>query len=132
MNVPTMALAKRLYMKNLPLAALSLLLLSSCVQQTTAIETSFDTPLQVALKSMEPGFSEATNFTISQKAAVESPTTAQIEIVQTHVLDDSIQSIMTVFSLSKNNQRWTIDHQSVLQQCRPGRGHTDFSPAPCQ
>lgn len=118
-------------MKNLYILVLSLVFLTADAQPINAEYSHESTPLQIALNSMGDDFSQATNFTITQKASAENPTHVVIEIIQTHLLDDSIQSIMTLFSLSKNDSQWNIQKKVVLQQCREGRGHNELNSAPC-
>ncbi|QBH96902.1 hypothetical protein EKN56_11130 [Limnobaculum zhutongyuii] len=88
-------------------------------------------PLQIALGAMDESFSEATNFKITQEASAESPTTAIITIVETHLLDDSLEAIMTKFHLTKKNENWVIKKKSVLWKCKPNRGSQNFTTKLC-
>jgi hypothetical protein len=47
------------------------------------------------------------------------------------LLDDSVADLRTTFALRRDGATWTVTGARWAQRCRPGRGHRDFSPAPC-
>ncbi|MBK5072366.1 hypothetical protein I2492_04965 [Budviciaceae bacterium CWB-B4] len=100
-------------------------------QQTDNKGIINQSPLQIVLGAMDDNFSEATNFRITQEASAESPTTAIITIVETHLLDDSVEAIMTKFHLVKKNENWAINKKSVSWKCKPNRGSQKFTTKLC-
>lgn len=45
--------------------------------------------------------------------------------------DDSVRFEKRVAPVSYNNGVWVFGSVTITQQCQPGRGHQDFSSAPC-
>jgi hypothetical protein len=57
---------------------------------------------------------------------------ASATLVLDGLLDDSIRSRRYELTLSRRDDgTWRIDSAAWAQSCREGRGHQDFSPAPC-
>ncbi|BFO10170.1 hypothetical protein [Serratia rubidaea] len=90
-------------------------------------------PAQVALASMGETFQDSvTNLSVTQHVnRGESPDKAQVTIEESGLLDDSVYAEKTVFTMSYQDDKWQIVSQVKTQQCRPERGHQDFSEKPC-
>jgi len=91
-------------------------------------------PVQVVLAAMGEGFQEnATPLTVTQRVnGGEMPDKAEVTVEESGLLDDSIAAEKTVFSLQYSDGRWAITGKVKTHQCRPERGHQDFSAQPCQ
>ncbi|NBF12396.1 hypothetical protein [Pseudomonas sp. Fl4BN1] len=109
--------------------------LAACDQQapTESLNTPVKSPLMVALESMGSHFQqEPSNVIVNQKVAGESPTEALVEIEESGLMDDSVFAEKTIFSLSIENDRWSVIDKTTQVKCYPGRGHQEYSSDPCQ
>lgn len=55
-----------------------------------------------------------------------------MSIVESGLLDDSVEAIKTIFTFILKDDKWILEKpQDVLIKCYEGRGHKDFSPETC-
>ncbi|AGA64805.1 hypothetical protein B488_08130 [Liberibacter crescens BT-1] len=62
----------------------------------------------------------------------ESPTAATVTIKESGLRDDSVQAERSIFKLVLRDGQWVIDSRINQRSCYPGRGHKNFSTAPCR
>ncbi len=127
-----------LYNKLIPvLMACAMASLMSGCDNTSAEQTNGVTkenyPLQVALHSMGEYFQDdVSNLNVIQHVnSGESPDKAVVTIEASGMMDDSVSTEKTVFTMTYQNNRWQIVNRVKTQRCWPGRGHQDFSEQPC-
>lgn len=91
-------------------------------------------PLRVALDAMGETFQASVNtVSITQRVnGGESPDKAEVTIEESGLLDDSVATEKTVFTLQLEQGKWQITDRVKTQQCRPDRGHQDFTDQPCR
>ncbi len=58
-------------------------------------------------------------------------TEAKVVLTVEGLADDSVQGIRYQLEMSSTSEGWTLVSVGQQQQCRPGRGHTDWSDQTC-
>lgn len=125
---------------------LSMIILFLAIISITAISTiafseipknaekeAFATPLQAVI-SGNPFMdeSELSTITLSQEInRNESPNLVKITLIQSGLLDDSIESIKTIYYLSNAENGWFITDETRFQKCRRGNNTIDFTRKNC-
>ncbi|PAV01258.1 hypothetical protein CBG25_17715 [Arsenophonus sp. ENCA] len=119
----------------LTIALSSCLLLAACDKQTeTTMSDNENKPIPLAIKMMGNSFqADVSNVVITQRTnRVESPDSVEVSIVESGLLDDSVEAIKTIFTFILKDDKWILEKpQDVLIKCYEGRGHKDFSPETC-
>lgn len=119
----------------LTIALSSCLLLAACDKQTeTNMSDNENKPIPLAIKMMGNSFQpDVSNVVITQHTnRVESPDSVEVSIVESGLLDDSVEAIKTIFTFILKDDKWILEKpQDVLIKCYEGRGHKDFSPETC-
>ncbi|MDR5617564.1 hypothetical protein [Arsenophonus sp.] len=119
----------------LTIALSSCLLLAACDKQTeTTMSDNENKPIPLAIKMMGNSFQpDVSNVVITQRTnRVESPDSVEVSIVESGLLDDSVEAIKTIFTFILKDDKWILEKpQDVLIKCYESRGHKDFSPETC-
>ncbi|MDR5610230.1 MULTISPECIES: hypothetical protein [unclassified Arsenophonus] len=119
----------------LTIALSSCLLLAACDKQTEiTMSDNENKPIPLAIKMMGNNFQpDVSNVVITQRTnRVESPDSVEVSIVESGLLDDSVEAIKTIFTFILKDDKWILEKpQDVLIKCYEGRGHKDFSPETC-
>ncbi|HGJ5883727.1 hypothetical protein [Arsenophonus sp.] len=119
----------------LTIALSSCLLLAACDKQTkTTMSDNENKPIPLAIKMMGNSFQpDVSNVVITQRTnRVESPDSVEVSIVESGLLDDSVEAIKTIFTFILKDDKWILEKpQDVLIKCYEGRGHKNFSPETC-
>lgn len=99
----------------------------------TAEKETFATPLQAVIAGNSFIDEEAlSTITLSQETnRNESPDLVKITLIQSGLLDDSVESIKTVYYLSKAENGWFITDKTRFQKCRRGNNTIDFTRRNC-
>jgi hypothetical protein len=74
---------------------------------------------------------QATQTSIDARAEGEGTGTATVTVTQRGLLDDSVAAERYVLSLQRDGDVWRLSSAMWSQSCHSGRGHEDFTPAPC-
>jgi hypothetical protein len=74
---------------------------------------------------------QATQTSIDAKAQGEGTGTATVTVTQRGLLDDSVAAERYVLTLQRDGDVWRLTSAMWTQSCHAGRGHEDFTPAPC-
>lgn len=91
-----------------------------------------DTPLQLVLKAQPELQTEHHNIEIRQVFnAVESPTVAQVMVLQTGLLDDSVAAIRTTYRFKLHDNDWKQVDRAEEYQCIRGKNTTKFQKQHC-
>lgn len=95
-------------------------------------ETWVKMPTQVVVRMIEP-FSEIRSRTIEMSApTAESPDSLTVAVIDDGFMDDSVRGEKHLFELKMNEQGiWKFVSAEKAWRCQEGRGHQDFSTAPC-
>lgn len=95
-------------------------------------ETWVKMPTQVVARIIEP-FSEIRSRMIEMSApTAESPDSLTVTVIDDGFLDDSVRGEKHLFDLKMNEQGiWKLVSAGKSWRCQEGRGHQDFSTAPC-
>jgi hypothetical protein len=66
-------------------------------------------------------------------ASGEAPVAATVTVTLDGLLDDSVRGEEHVLAFRRDpeSRRWRLDKATSKVRCWPGRGHADFSTAPC-
>jgi hypothetical protein len=66
-------------------------------------------------------------------ASGEAPVAATVTVTLDGLLDDSVRGEEHVLAFRRDpeSRRWRLDKATSKVRCHPGRGHADFSTAPC-
>lgn len=119
----------------LTIALSSCLLLAACDKQTeTTMSDNENKPIPLAIKMMGNSFQpDVSNVVITQRTnRIESPDSVEVSIVESGLLDDSVEAIKTIFTFILKDDKWILEKpQDVLIKCYEGRGNKDFSPETC-
>lgn len=111
------------------------LLLAACDKQTeTTMSDNENKPIPLAIKMMGNSFQpDVSNVVITQRTnRIESPDSVEVSIVESGLLDDSVEAIKTIFTFILKDDKWILEKpQDVLIKCYEGRGHKDFSHETC-
>jgi hypothetical protein len=93
-----------------------------------AVDQPWETSaIGVATAYAQPLVGDAGTLEAASAPEGSSPVTVTIG----GLLDDSVAAIRLSFALQRDGDRWTVTQARWAQRCRRGRGHQDFSPAPC-
>ncbi|TCM70943.1 hypothetical protein EC844_101217 [Acinetobacter calcoaceticus] len=104
------------------------------VVPATKIEQAASTlsPLQQIFK-LQPDLSQALNSVSIQQVfnQVESPTAAQITVVQSGLMDDSVSAIRTIYQFKQQNDQWSLAKTDKSYQCARGSNSKAFQTKLC-
>jgi len=90
------------------------------------------TPLQQVLKSQSDLSIDQTNVSIKQVFnRIESPSAAQVTVIQSGLMDDSVAAIRTVYQFKKHNANWTLSKTEKSFQCQRGQNTKSFQTKLC-
>ncbi|WP_203413523.1 hypothetical protein [Entomobacter blattae] len=106
---------------------------TNAAAEQTSHEFRKNYPLQIALDAMGKSFQDSvTHLNVTQHVNKgESPDKAVVTIEESELLDDSVAAEKTVFTMNYRDGKWQIMNRIQTQQCRPNRGHQNFSNQPC-
>lgn len=100
-------------------------------QVNTEVKT-IDTPLQLVLNAQPDLKTELNNTEIRQVFnAVESPTVAQVMVLQTGLLDDSVAAIRTTYRFKLNDNEWKQIDKIEEYKCIRGEKMAGFQKELC-
>lgn len=90
------------------------------------------TPFAQLLKH-EPDLVQELNHVSIQQVfnRIESPTAAQITVIQSGLMDDSVSAIRTVYQFKQQAQRWTLNKTEKSYQCARGPNTKTFQTKLC-
>jgi hypothetical protein len=88
-------------------------------------------PVLLAGEFLRLDRSQATRTTVESAAPGEATETATVTATLGGLQDDSIAAERYVLALERDGEVWRLSSAMWVQSCHPGRGHEDFSPAPC-
>ena len=99
---------------------------------TQTVVTSAQTPLQ-QLMQLQPELVTAVHPIAIQQVfnQAESPSAAQISVLQTGLLDDSVQAIRSVYQFKLQDGRWILKNTETSYQCQRGTNSKRFQKALC-
>jgi hypothetical protein len=64
-------------------------------------------------------------------AAGEQRERVSVSVELDALADDSVHSVIYALAMSKHGSSWRLSSAVRTQRCQPGRGHQEFSAAPC-
>lgn len=95
---------------------------------TQQVQVKVQTPLQ-QLFSLQPELVNELNQVSIQQVfnQAESPTAAQVTVLRTGLLDDSVQAIRTVYQFKlQDTGHWQLKQVQSSYQCQRGKNSTKF------
>lgn len=104
----------------------------SSVSTPTEKISASDTPLQQLFK-LQPELAEALNSVSIQQVFnnAESPTAAQLTVVNSGLLDDSVSAIRTVYQFKQQSESWTLTKTETSFKCHRGPNTKSFQDKVC-
>ncbi|WP_171264655.1 hypothetical protein [Acinetobacter sp. ANC 4558] len=125
-------------LKRIMMIIISLSVLSGCVTTKALVsnisskKSTIKTPLEQILKAHPELQLELSNLDIRQVFnKVEGPTAAQVTIVQSNLLDDSITAIRTTYRFKLHQNIWQQLDTVTEFKCMRGKNITDFQKQYC-
>lgn len=106
------------------------------VEQKTSpklVQPIVQTPLQ-QLHRLQPDLSTELNQVSIQQVfnRVESPTAAQVTVIQSGLMDDSIDAIRTVYQFKREDTgHWALKQTETSYKCQRGNNKKLFETKPC-
>lgn len=89
-------------------------------------------PLAQVLKRDAIHLAEPHNISIQQVFnRVESPTAAQVTVIQSGLMDDSVSAIRTLYQFKQQDQRWSLSNTEKSYQCLRGKNKQSFQTQLC-
>ena len=61
----------------------------------------------------------------------ENPTAAQVTVIQSGLMDDSVSAIRTIYQFKKNEKQWFVVNVEKSYQCARGDSNKGFQTALC-
>lgn len=89
------------------------------------------TPGGVAREYADEVATEARRSSVVVESNPDGGDTATATVTLDGLLDDSVRSLRFDLVLERSGETWRLRSSEVTQRCAQGRGHQDFSPAPC-
>ncbi len=104
----------------------------SPVSASTEKISSSDTPLQQLFK-LQPELAESLNSVSIQQVfnRAESPTAAQLTVVNSNLLDDSVFAIRTVYQFKNQAESWSLIKTETSFKCQRGPNTKTFQDKVC-
>ncbi|WP_372403623.1 hypothetical protein ACDW34_15975 [Acinetobacter piscicola] len=108
------------------ISALCFAVLTGCATtEKLASKVSFggaDTPMQQVIKAQPSILKNQNSLSVRQVFnRVENPTAAQIAVIDSNLLDDSVSAIRTDYIFKRVENEWKLQETKKTYQCR--RGH---------
>ena len=118
------------------ISALCLAVLSGCATtEKLASKVSFtgaDMPMQQVLKAQPDLVKNQNSLSIRQVFnRVESPTAAQIAVIESNLMDDSVSAIRTDYVFKRVDDNWELQETKMSYQCARGKNKRSFQTAAC-
>lgn len=113
---------------------LSAILFSGCTTTEKMISkvTPTNTPLQQVLKAHSEILKNPVNFSIRQVFNnVESATAAQVVVIESGLMDDSVAAIRVDYTFKLINHTWKIQGAQKSYKCARGKNTQNFQKALC-
>lgn len=103
------------------------------IQQTKHAQiASSNLPLAQILK-IQPDLLNTTQQSSIQQVFnhLENPTAAQVTVIQSGLLDDSVRAIRIIYQFKKNEKQWFVVHVEKSYQCARGAVKQGFQTTLC-
>ena len=90
------------------------------------------TPLEQVLKTQPNLASELNALEIRQVFnRVESPTAAQVTVLESGLMDDSVSAIRTTYQFKLIDEQWNLVDKKSVYKCSRGKNTKTFQTAVC-
>lgn len=117
------------------LATLSVgVMLTGCATTKEVISKvhSSATPLEQVLKQRSDLLNELATVEIRQYFnRVENPTSAEVKVTETGLMDDSVGTIRTVYNFRLDGKNWVQSNKKQDYKCVRGQNTKNFQTAKC-
>lgn len=97
------------------------------------VQPVVQTPLQ-QLYHLQPELATELNQVSVQQVfnRVESPTAAQVTVIQSGLMDDSVNAIRTVYQFKRQDTgHWALQQTMISYKCQRGDNKKSFQTQPC-
>ena len=116
----------------------ALLSLTACattenlMDKAKGVVHSSSTPLEQVLKAQPNLASELNALEIRQVFnRVESPTAAQVTVLESGLMDDSVSAIRTTYQFKFIDEQWNLVDKKAAYKCSRGKNTKTFQTAVC-
>lgn len=91
-----------------------------------------NTPMQLMLKAQPDLVKNQNSLSIRQVFnRVESPTAAQIAVIESNLMDDSVSAIRTDYVFKRTDGDWKLQDTKKSYRCARGKNTKTFQTAAC-
>jgi hypothetical protein len=102
------------------------------MNKAKGVVTSTHTPLEQVLKAQPNLESELNSVEIRQVFnRVESPTAAQVTVLESGLMDDSVSAIRTTYQFKWVDEQWNLVEKKAAYKCSRGDNTKTFQTALC-